>query len=203
MKPSEPYAIGLTGSIATGKSHLAGALRAARAVVIDADSISRALTAKGGAALPMIRRTFGDAVFSGGELNRKALADVIFGDAEKRAALNNILHPMIFAEMARLREQVASPIVVLEVPLLYETGYDAQCDEVWCAYVPQHVQISRLRKRDGLTVRAARERLKSQLSGIEKARRATHVIRTDVSEDESARQVVALYQALLERLAHV
>lgn len=203
MKPSKPYTIGLTGAIATGKSHLACALRNAGAVVIDADSISRELTASDGAALPLIRDAFGDAVFSGGQLQRRVLADTIFRDAGKRVKLNSILHPMVFLEMDRQRDQVKAPIVVLEVPLLHETGYEKQCDEVWCAYVPQRVQIQRLRQRDGLSVREARARLTSQMSGREKARRSTQIIRTDVPEDQSAARAVSLYKATLERLQHV
>ncbi len=202
MKRSKPYAIGLTGGIAAGKSHLAQALRDAGAAVIDADAIARELTALGGKALPAIRAAFGDDVFDEKALNRRRLADVIFHDAEKRAQLNAILHPMVFDEMALKRAHTKAPVVILEVPLLHETGYDAQCDEVWCAYVPQRVQMERLRERDGLSLRDARARLSSQMTGREKARRSTHVIRTDGPPGESAAHVVTLYRKTLAGLGH-
>lgn len=202
MKPSKPYVIGLTGGIASGKSNLARALREAGAIVIDADALSRKLTQPGGAALPAIRQAFGNGAFLGEHLNRKALADLIFSDEDKRQQLNGIIHPLVYADIEQQIAQCTADIVVLEIPLLHETGYDARCDEVWCAYVPQRIQMERLRRRDGLTIREARARLQSQLPGIEKARRSTHVIRTDGTLEHSAQKVLALWADVQERVRH-
>ena len=95
------YVIGLTGGIACGKSNLSKALKANGVPVIDADEISRALTARCGAALPAIRERFGDRVFDGDELNRRALSDIVFSDPKERDALNRILHPMVLDEIHR------------------------------------------------------------------------------------------------------
>ncbi|NLG57841.1 MAG: dephospho-CoA kinase, partial [Clostridiales bacterium] len=101
MIRNKPYLIGLTGGIACGKSNLTSALLSVGAVVIDADEISRALTAPGGQALPAIRAAFGDEVFEGEALNRQKLAGLVFFDAQALKKLNAITHPLIFAEMDR------------------------------------------------------------------------------------------------------
>ena len=191
--------IGLTGGIACGKTNLSNALRAHGVRVIDADEISRALTAEGGAALPAIRAAFGDEVFSGDALDRRALGQMVFGDEEKLRRLNDILHPMIFEAMRREMEAAQGEHVVLDVPLLYETGLDAWCDEVWCAWTPQKDQLRRLMKRDGLTRKEALRRIRTQLSPREKARRAKQVIRTDGSKETSASIVLSLWQQIEEK----
>lgn len=187
------YVIGLTGGIACGKTNLSNALREHGVHVIDADEISRRLTGAGGEALPAIREAFGDGVFDGERLDRKALAREVFGDAKKRERLNSILHPLIFAQMRREMAEADGP-VVLDVPLLFETGLDAWCDEIWCAYVPQKEQIRRLRKREGITGREALARIRAQMPTREKARRAHWVIRTDGSKEQSASLVLSLWR---------
>ena len=189
------YVIGLTGGIACGKSNLSSALKAAGARVIDADEISRSLTAQGGPALPAIRTKWGEKVFDGERLNRRALAQIIYRDPEERQALNGIIHPLVFREMRRQMEE--SPgVVVLDVPLLFETGMDQWCDEIWCAYLPQKQQVRRLMARDGITGREALRRIRAQMPTLAKAKKSRHVIRTAGSREESARIVVSLWQSL-------
>jgi len=192
------YVIGLTGGIACGKSHLSAALKEAGARVVDADEISRALTAPGGAALPLIRAAWGERVFAGEALDRRALSQVVFSDETELRRLNDMLHPLIFAQMRRELEKTRG-VAVMDVPLLYETGLDQWCDEVWCAYVPQAEQILRLRRRSDLTRKEALLRIRAQMPAREKARRADRVIRTDGSKEESARAVLRLWQAALEK----
>ena len=193
------YLVGLTGGIACGKSNLTNALKRNGVPVVDADAISRSLTAENGAALPLLRDAFGNEIFDGERLNRRRLGQLVFADAEKREALNTLLHPMIFA---RMREEIDSRpgIVVMDVPLLYECGLDKGCAEVWCAYVPQKEQIARLRLRDGITRQAALQKIHAQMPVLEKARRSQRVIRTDGSMEDSARIVLSLYEQLKERL---
>lgn len=187
------YVIGLTGGIACGKTNLSNALRAAGAAVIDADAISRALTAPGGEALPLIRQAFGDAVFADGALSRRALGALAFSNSNALEQLNSILHPMIFE---RIRKEIDAQhgIVFLDVPLLYETGMDTWCNEVWCAYLPQKEQIKRLCARDGLTHREALQRIHAQMPALEKARKADIVIRTTGSPEESAALALSLFE---------
>lgn len=193
------YIIGLTGGIACGKTNLTDALRTVGAPVVDADEVSRSVTAKGGAALPAIRKAFGDQVFTGEELNRAALSLLVFADANERARLNAVTHPIILAECKRLLDMIPGP-AVYSVPLLFECGLEKECDEVWCAYIPQKEQLKRLRARDGITYKRALEKIRSQMPTLQKARLSHHVIRTDGTREESAALVIALWQETLLRI---
>lgn len=194
------YIIGLTGGIACGKTNLTDALKAAGAPVVDADEVSRQVTSDGGAALPALREAFGDRIFSGESLNRKALGALVFSNEEKRKQLNSLLHPVILSECDRLLSLIPGP-AVYSVPLLYECGLEKSCREVWCAYIPQKEQIRRLMARDGITKKQALQKIRSQLPTLKKARLSHHVIRTDGTREESAQKAVTLWQKTLQRLA--
>lgn len=200
MKRSKPYIVGLTGGIACGKSHVARFLRDLGVPVLDADKISRALTAPGGEALPAIRAAFGDAVFDGDALNRRALGDVVFHDAEKRRALEGILHPLIIARMHRETEESGASIVGWDVPLLFETGMDRECGEVWCVYITPEEQLKRVKRRDRLTEEQARARIDSQMPMAEKRARAAHQINTMRDYGTTRRRVRGLLRDLQRRL---
>ena len=173
-----------------------------RLTLVDADVVSRSITAQGGAALPAIRAAFGDAVFEGDALNRSALSALVFQDAEKRKQLNAITHPLILSECRRLLAASPGP-AIYSVPLLFECGLEKECDEVWCAYLPQKEQIRRLRQRDGITHRQALAKIHSQMPTLQKARLSHRIIRTDGSREESAAKVVALWQETLARIQSI
>ena len=198
--------LGLTGGIACGKSTVAEWLRQLGAAVLDADAISRSLTAPGGAALPVIHKAFGSAVFAAdGTLNRAALATCVFADEESRLRLNEILHPMIEHILQQKMEDCRKSgvqIVVLDVPLLYEAGMERLADVVACVSAAEETQVSRLHVRDGLNRQQALLRVQSQWPLREKERRADYVIRTDVSKEEARRQTVQLYRQLVKGAAH-
>lgn len=203
MTPNSPYLIGLTGGIASGKSALSKALREAGAFVIDADEISRKLTAEGGAALHQIRALFGDSVFDGERLNRKALSDAVFGNEKALNDLNNLIHPLVFGEMERqIDENKQQKAIILEVPLLYETGYDKVCREVWCAWAPEKAQLERLFLR-GLNEDEAKARIKSQMPAMKKALKADRVIITTGQKADNARAIVRLWDSCLRRINRV
>lgn len=203
MTPNKPRLVGLTGGIACGKSSLADALRQHGATVIDADAISRELTAPGGAALDSIRRRFGEGVFADGKLDRGKLGRIVFRDPEALAGLNRILHPMVFARMdEQIRAHSHEAALVADVPLLYETGYDKACDEVWCAWAPPAAQLKRLLER-GLSPEEARSRINSQMSAMEQARRADRVIITTGDIKLNARAVQTLWDEMIRRTSSV
>ncbi len=194
MTPNRPYLIGLTGGIATGKSFLAKALMEEGIIVIDADEISRQLTAKGGAALPLIWERFGETVFEGQELNRKALSTAVFNNQSALMDLNALMHPLILAQMERqIETSRAEKALVLDVPLLYETGWDKLCQEVWCAWAPERTQVLRLLER-GLTKDEAISRIKSQMPAIKKAVLADRVIITTGEKAANAQAIKRLFQ---------
>lgn len=191
------YAIGLTGGIATGKSTVAALLRALSAPVIDADAVSRALTAPGGAALPMIRARFGNQVFAGDALDRGALGTRIFADEAARRDLNAIMHPLVFADMRAQIGQLAERgerVAVLEIPLLFESGFDSEVDEIWLAVLPRDEQLRRLMVRDRLTEAEGLARIASQWPTERKERRAQVRIDTAAPPEQVAEQVRAAWQ---------
>lgn len=200
MKPNKPYIVGLTGGIACGKSHVSRELRALGVPVMDADAISHGLTAPGGAALPAIREAFGDDIFDGETLNRKALGALVFSDDEKRRQLEGILHPLILQTMLQETAASAAPIVAWDVPLLFETGLDQQCDEVWCVYITLGEQLKRVMRRDHLSQQAAQARIDSQMSMEEKKNRAAHRISTMGARADTRRHVRGLLRDLQRRL---
>ncbi|MBQ2949391.1 MAG: dephospho-CoA kinase [Clostridia bacterium] len=193
--------IGLTGSIACGKSTVSSYLRGLGFVVADADAISHELTAPGGAALPLLRAHFGEGVFSGNELDRKKLASLVFSDSEQRKALNAILHPLIIARIQDQLEANDAPdtLVFGDVPLLYECGMDAMFDQIWVVSAPRSTQIARLYERDGLTAQEAAKRIDAQMPLCEKERRADAVISTDGPVEQTRRQVRSLIDAAIQR----
>lgn len=204
MPANRPYVIGLTGGIGCGKSEAAQYLKSIGAAHVDADEISRALTAPEGEALPEIRRVFGDAVFNAdGTLDRAALGQQVFGNDCARRALEGILHPLVQRNMLRTMDEAAeagAQIVILDVPLLFETGMDALCDETWVLYVDREQQITRVVSRDGLTREQAEARIDSQMSTEARNARATHAINTDQPVERTRAELRQLYQAALRRL---
>lgn len=190
--------IALTGGIACGKSTVAGMFRDLGASVVDADEISRSLTAPGGPALPAIRAAFGDEVFApDGTLSRPALSAKVFGHPQALEKLNAITHPMIRSEMERQAQQcrkAGAEVVVLDVPLLFEAGMQDMADMVLCAVCPQEVQIARMAGRNGFDRETALERIRSQMSVSEKAARSDLVISTDLPLEALERKVEELYR---------
>lgn len=194
--------IALTGGIACGKSTVAGMLAELGAAVIDADAISRGLTAADGLALPAIRERFGDGVFHpDGTLNRAALSAIVFADEQALHALNGITHPLIFRQMQEQAEACrkrGAEIVVLDVPLLFETGMQHLGDIVACVHCPQETQIDRLKARNAMSREEALSRMESQMPVEEKARRSDVAIDTDCSLEALYETVHKLYQGWLK-----
>lgn len=189
--------IGLTGSIACGKSNVSDGLRELGATIIDGDQLSRRLTQPGGQALPALREAFGDGVFlADGTLDRKALGRLVFSDDAAREQLDAIMQPLIYqqilAEIAQART-LSAPLCVLDMPLLYEKGLDKLCHRVWCVYLSPEQQLARLMARDHLSLPEAQARIASQLSAQEKAARAQVVIDTSGSILETRALLPALY----------
>ena len=144
--------IGLTGGIGSGKSTAAGMLAALGAPVVDADEISRELTAPGGAALPALREAFGEAIVPpGGALDRAAMRALAFSDPAARARLEAILHPMIREEAARRIAAASGPYAVLVVPLLFESGsWAGRVERVVVVDLDEALQVRRTQERSRL-----------------------------------------------------
>jgi dephospho-CoA kinase len=192
--------LGITGSIASGKTTVAQIFQALGAVVVSADLLAREVVRPGAKALRQIAAYFGQQVLrEDGTLNRQLLGDIIFNDHQARLALNNITHPAI-AELAnkRLRkaEQGGAPLVVYDAPLLFEAGADRQVDRVLVVKVDAEVQLARLMARDGISRQKALARIDSQMSQMEKIARADFIVDNSGSPQETEEQVRSLMEHL-------
>lgn len=173
--------VGLTGGIAAGKSLVSQYLRELGAQIIDADLVARELVSPHSSAMQEIVRHFGSEIVNeDGSLKRKELGQLIFRFPAQRKVLNEIMHPHIIARIAdainEYRALGRAPLIVVDAPLLIETGLHQLVDEVWLVDIPEELQILRLRERDGLTEEAARQRLQSQLPLAEKRKYAYRII---------------------------
>ena len=194
--------IGLTGSIACGKSTVSSFLSSLGYVVADADAISHSLTACSGAALPAIRNAFGDGIFfCDGTLNRRELGSLVFADAHRRAQLNAILHPMIISEIHRQLDAADSEgtLVFADIPLLYECHMEGGFDQVWVVSALRETQIERLLQRDGLSREEAIRRIDAQMPLADKIKRADAVISTEGAIEDTHKQVLHLIDHLSQR----
>ncbi|UQF39052.1 dephospho-CoA kinase [Vagococcus lutrae] len=174
------YTLGLTGGIATGKSTVTRFFIQHDIPVVDADVIAREVVEPGTDGLAKIVKAFGKGILlEDGSLNRKKLGEIIFKDEDKREMLNKILHQEIHQKMMMAKEKWESekvPLIVFDIPLLYEAEYQSTFDAIMVVYVPEKTQIARLMARDELTVQQARDRIASQLPIEEKKARADIVI---------------------------
>ncbi len=165
--------IGLTGSIACGKSSVSRELKALGYPVIDGDQLSRELTVPGSPVLSQIASVFGQEYLrEDGSLNRSALGALIFRDAEARKKLDDLmaapLEELVNQRLSEVRSRNAV-LCFLEMPLLFEKGYQKYCDTVWCVWLSPEDQLSRLMRRDGYSEEEALSRIRSVMSSDEKA----------------------------------
>jgi dephospho-CoA kinase len=195
------YVVGLTGGIGSGKSAAADAFARLGATVVDTDAIAHELTGPGGAAIPEIRRQFGNAfVDATGAMDRKRMRDLVFSDAEEKLRLEALLHPMIRAESARRVGAAAGPYAVLVVPLLVESaGYRERVDRVLVVDCPESVQIARVMQRSNLPEAQVRRILASQVSREMRLAAADDVIDNSSSIDALQQRVAELHDQYLAR----
>ena len=192
------FRIGLTGGIASGKSTVSDILRAKGAWIIDADKLARQVVEPGQPALKEITVVFGEGVLlPNGQLNRKLLGEIVFADDVKRRLLEDITHPAISRavdEEINRAEQAGVAVVVLDVPLLIETGWTTMVDELWVVYVSPETQIERLIKRDGLDRKQALGRIASQMRLQDKLQYANVIIDNNQGLDETTQQVLTAWK---------
>jgi dephospho-CoA kinase len=199
------YVVGLTGGIGSGKSTFAVLLVERGAQVIDADQLGRDALRAGEPAWHSVVDTFGDQVLAAGtmELDRARLADLVFSDKAKLAALNAIVHPVIFRgiadELDRLRG--TDEIVIVDVALLLETGLDAGMDCIVAVASNKHLRTERLRRDRGMTLSQIQARMGAQNPTEELEARADIVVRNDGDLDDLAREADRVWTEL-ERRRH-
>jgi dephospho-CoA kinase len=198
--------VGLTGSIATGKSTVSRMFAHLGARVLDADLLAREVVMPGQPAYLKIVEEFGQGVVQeDGTLDRKALGAIVFAEPARRQRLEEITHPAIAARQQRilsvLDEEAFEGIVIWDVALLFETGGVAKMDRVVVVATDPETELARLMARDGMAEAGARARIESQMPVAEKAKRAHYVIDNSGDRVQTERQVKGVYEALLGELA--
>lgn len=193
---AQPLRIGLTGGIGSGKSTAAGMLAALGACVIDTDAISRRVTAAGGSAIESIRHGFGpDFIDATGALDRTRMRALVFADPNARARLEQILHPLISAEVDRMACGESDRTMVFDVPLLVESGrWRARVERVLVIDCDESTQIERVAARSGWTRDAAMAVIEQQARRSQRRGCADAVIFNDgISRETLAEQLHALW----------
>ncbi len=194
--------VGLTGGIASGKSSAGKILAELGAKIVDSDILARVVVEPGRPALEAIVERFGDGVITDdGILDREKLRDVVFNDRKALNDLNAIVHPEVFREIQReiddYRNSKPKGPLVLDIPLLYESGADAIVDVVVVVYVDRETQIERLMARDGFSREDAENRVDKQMDLEEKKRRADFVIDNSGSFDDLRRETKTVFIKLM------
>ena len=191
--------VALTGGIATGKSYVLDRFRKAGIPCLDADELARGVTAAGTEATHEIASRFGERVINAdGAVDRPKLAAIVFADDAARRDLEAIVHPAVYRAIAaglRGFELLGSRVVVVDIPLLYETGRAGDFARVVATNASPVIQLTRLVDR-GLSETEARQRIAAQMPAAEKASRADFVINTDGTFEETDRQVADILKIL-------
>jgi dephospho-CoA kinase len=198
----KPYIIGLTGSIAMGKSETAKLFAAEGVVVHDADAAIHKLYGKGGAATAKIGKIFPQAV-KDGVVDRAALSALVAGNPAALAKLEALVHPLVAAERDVFLRQAAAKgarIVLLDIPLLFETGAEAEMDTLVVASAPEPVQRARALERPGMTAEKFDALHARQMPDVEKRARAHYVVATDKGLDHARAQVRTILAKIGKKL---
>ena len=189
--------IGITGGISSGKSTVTNFLRQRGFQVVDADVLVHQLQAPGGRLYNILVEHFGNqVVLKNGQLNRPLLASLIFSNPEEQEWSKETQGQVILEELAALKNQLVQTedIFFMDIPLLFEQGYESWFDEVWLIYLDRETQIERLMNRDKLSLESAESRLASQWSLDKKKKLATHIIDNSGSLDQLLSQIISLLE---------
>ena len=193
--------VGLTGGIASGKSTVSSKLKDYGALIIDADQIAREVVKKNGSAWREIRDYFGvEVLLPSGEINRKVLGRIVFNNEEARQFLNEVTHPEILRRSENLIElykKQDKDLVILDAPLLIESGAYTMVEKVWVVYCSKPIQIKRLMTRDGISWGDAVKRIETQMPLDEKLHYADEVINSEGDLEETEAQIKELWRRYL------
>lgn len=191
----KPFVLGLTGSIGTGKSTASAMFAEAGLPIWDADAAVHRLYAENGGGAQALASDFPEAI-AAGAVSREALKRILAADPSRLARLEQIIHPMVSADRKKFVAQTKSDIVVLDIPLLFETGAEAECDATLLITAPADLQKARVMARPGMTDQQFSLILSRQLSEQEKRTRATHIVET-LSFDSTRSYIQALIAYIL------
>lgn len=196
------YLVGLTGGIGSGKSTIAKSFKALGIKIIDADYAARAVVEPGSAALKSIEAYFqpltSDSIIVDGKLNRSALRDIVFKDADKKNWLEALLHPLISQWIDdQIDQPTESPYIILESPLLFETEQHKKVHTSLLVDIPAELQIQRAMQRDGNTAVQIQAIIDSQMCREDKLNRAAYIFDNSQEKDTIDSRVIRLHQQFL------
>jgi len=194
------FLLGLTGSIGMGKSTTAAMFADAGCAVWDADAAVHRLYAKGGAAVPAFMEVFPEAVIDG-EVSRPALKKIIANDPTALKKIEAIVHPLVGQDRAAFLKNARSDIVVLDIPLIFETDGNKRMDAVACVTVSAETQQERVMARGTMTLEQFENIRSKQMPNDEKCALSDYVIETDTI-DHARAQVLAIIDDIKGKLAH-
>ncbi len=196
--------IGLTGGIASGKTSVANWFAGQGVRVFDADKAVHTLYSHGDI-ISKITNAFGSEYIQEGLVNRSQLAKLVFSNQEARAKLERIIHPYVREEMAKSienAEREGEKIIILDLPLLFETDWTSYVDEIWTVYIPLETQIQRLTQRNNFTREEASQRISAQLSLDYKADNSDRVINNSSSWTETESELIKIYSEITKSLGY-
>lgn len=187
--------VGLTGSIAVGKSFVSGVFANNGCAVLDADQVARSVVASGSEGLSMLVDEFGDGIITpNGELDRKGLGAIVFSDEARRQRLNAILHPLIIAKqrewLREIEDSGSYDVAVIDAALLIESGNYRNFDKVVVVWCERFLQLARLMSRDEITSEEAERRVAAQMPQEEKKAYADYLINTSGNFSDTEREAL-------------
>lgn len=197
--------VGLTGSIAVGKTFVCAVFRELGCHVLDADKVARDVVESGTPGLKRIVEEFGEDILADdGRLDRVKMAGIVFADEERRLLLNSIIHPLVFEVQDRWlsEREVENPngIAIVDAALMIESGGYKRFDQLIVVWCEPDIQLQRLKDRNRLPEAEARKRIASQMPQSEKKRYADHLIDTSKGFDYTRRQVREVFEKLKHSL---
>ena len=188
--------VALTGGIGSGKTMVGEIFAELGALVVDSDQLAREVVERGSKGFDLIVTEFGDEILKNGDLDRAALASLIFKDPKKRAKLEEITHPLIRQSFAKIVSSAGSDsIIINQIPLLIESKHDYKFDHIITISAPEKIRTERLIKR-GLTLTQIEQRMKAQATDAQREVISDTVIVNDKSEQELLAQVEKVWESL-------
>ena len=188
--------IALTGGIGAGKSLVANYLFTLGAQVLDADQLARSAIERGSAGFDEVIAAFGDSILKDGDIDRRALGEIVFSDESKRKTLESIIHPRVQQALQDARKRLdEDEILIYEIPLLFETGSSNRFDAVITVEAPMESRVERLKAR-GLYMSEIEKRIANQASPEQRKSVANYIIENDGNEEELLRKVESLWEEI-------
>ena len=203
QKIKKPKVVGITGSIASGKTTVTNKLKCLGYTVIDADEIVSESKRKKTYIYKALIKEFGnDILDENNNINDKILANMIFNDSNIRKKVNGIIHPYVYDTCKKQIYLSNEKVIFLSIPLLFEAGFDNLCDEIICIYTQEEIQIERLMKRNKITKEEAINRIAAQMPLSEKCQKSTYIIDNSKNLCYTIEQLTKILNEIGEKIWH-